>query len=314
MQRVAKIYILLLMLLSVIDTKAQTDVQMSQHSLNRLIYNPAATGASEYINIMANIRDQWIGWTGAPRAQTLSFHNFVEHINSGLGVTIIRNSVGLENNMNAKLQYAYHVKLTEESYFSLGLGAGILYRYFDRNSAYYEDMVDNEEWLLNLDKQTNVDFDFGIEFNMYGLTAGFSIDHLTNPGSGDDKLYVGRHYYGFLKTLITIDDKWKVEPSFFVQSRQSLTYFEMMTTVRLRENVWFGLAYRTDSNFEGEAFVPLVGVNFTKGLRIGYSYDFNMGALSKYADATHEIFIGIRLQKNGLQNKRGYYRSPRFFE
>ncbi|MDR1552290.1 MAG: type IX secretion system membrane protein PorP/SprF [Prevotellaceae bacterium] len=45
-------------------------------------------------------------------------------------------------------------------------------------------------------------------------------------------------------------------------------------------------------------------------LRIGYSFDYNVGEIGKYSNNTHEVMLGIRLNRP----QKIYAKSPRFFE
>ncbi|MDL2283501.1 type IX secretion system membrane protein PorP/SprF [Odoribacter sp. OttesenSCG-928-G04] len=304
--------IIVLTLLNVILAHAQYDVQLSQHMFNRLSYNPAVTGASQYLNINGNIRNQWHGWDGAPKAKTFSVHNFFNEIRSGIGVTVTQNEVGLENSFNIKLQYAYHVLLSPNSYLSLGLGGGVLHRYFDHSRAYSENIIDDRDILLGLKRKTFVDFDFGIEYNMRHFTVGLSVTHLTNPGKSNDIYEIKRHYYGFARYQAVLTESWMLEPAVFFQNVNHFLHSELSLVTYYKKLFWFGMAYRIDTKMYGEALVPVAGVKFGKYLHLGYSYDIYFGDLKKHTEGTHEVFIGIRIPKH--TRKKGMYRSPRFVE
>lgn len=167
-------------------------------------YNPAVTGASRYVNVSGNFRDQWHGWRGAPRTTAVNIHNYFDALRSGVEITVSHNEMGLEQNLNIKALYAYHVILSEKSYLSLGISGGILHRYFDRDKIYSEDMTDTD-LLLYLDKKSYVDFDFGIEYNTEHFIARASITHLTNAQQKDGMMYIERHYYAFAKYLFQLN-------------------------------------------------------------------------------------------------------------
>ncbi|MDR1755469.1 MAG: type IX secretion system membrane protein PorP/SprF [Culturomica sp.] len=293
-------------------SEAQSDVQLSQHMFNRQVYNPAVTGASQYVNITANIRDQWIGWEGAPKARILSVHNFFESIRSGAGATIVHNELGLEEQLNVKLLYAYHVRLSENSYLSMGLGGGVLFRYFDRGGVLTENPDDPDFILADLDRKTLADFDFGLEFNTLRFTAGASVTHLTHSAQEKETFFSGRHFYGFARYQIQTGYNWQVEPAFYMQRVKNLTHLELSCLAYYRDRYWFGIAYRFNAGRESESVVPMAGVEVADFLRIGYSYDIHVGGLRKYGHSTHELFVGLRIAKDPARG--GQYRTPRFFE
>lgn len=288
---------------------SQADVQLSQHMFNRMNYNPAVTGASRYVNVSGYLRDQWTGWEGAPQTEMITVHNFFNAINSGLGVVFIHDAIGLEKSMNFKINYAYHVKLSEGSYLSLGLGAGVLHRYFDFGNLSSDDM--NDIFLpTNVKNKTYADFDFGMEYNLQNLRIGASVTHLTRSSKKATPLVAGRHYYGFIAYRQSVHPRWDIEPSLFVQQNKLFLYYEINVLTHYNDRFWFGASFRVDRHFQGKSFVPMLGADLNEYFRLGYSYDAHLGKLHAYSEGTHEIVLGIRIRKKPYR----YSKSPRFFE
>lgn len=289
----------------------QADLQLSQHMFNRLNYNPAVTGASRYVNISGFTRQQWTGWEGAPRSQMLTVHNYFNKVNSGFGLVLIYDAIGLERSMNAKMTYAYHVVLSGNSYLSMGLSAGVLYRFFDRGGILADDMSD-QELPLDIKDKTYADFDVGFEFNTYRLTVGVSATHITHSSqkNKDVALVAGRHFYAFARYVFQLNPRWELEPSVFVQQNRKFLHSETNVLARYDDRFWFGASFRVSESLVPESFIPMLGANITDYLRIGYSYDVNLGTLRQHSQGTHEIVLGIRLRKGLFR----YSKSPRFFE
>ena len=63
----------------------QTDIQLSQQLFSRVNYNPAATGASNYINAFLMAREQCVGFKDAPSSPVFNVHNYFNSIRSGMG-------------------------------------------------------------------------------------------------------------------------------------------------------------------------------------------------------------------------------------
>lgn len=299
------------MMLRVFPLWSQADLQLSQHMFNRLNYNPAVTGASRYVNISGYMRQQWTGWEGAPSSQMLTVHNYFEKVNSGFGFIFIHDAIGLENSVNAKITYAYHVKLSSNSYLSFGLSGGVLYRFFDRGDIFTDDMGESQ-LPLDIKDKAMADFDVGVEFNTYRFTAGVSVTHVnhTSKQQSDVAMVTGRHFYAFAKYTLPVAYHWELEPSFFTQQNRKFVHSELNLLARYDDRFWFGASFRVNRDFVPESFVPMLGANITEYLRIGYSYDFNMGVLKSYSEGTHEIVLGIRLRKGVSRSSK----SPRFFE
>lgn len=288
---------------------SQTDVQLSQHMFNRMNYNPAVTGASRYVNITGYVRDQWTGWEGAPTTRMLTLHNYFTSIRSGLGIVFVYDAIGLEKSINTKVNYAYHVVLTEDSYLSLGLGAGVLHRFFDRTHL-TPDQENDQNLPADINDRTYADFDFGMEYNYRNFRAGASVTHLTRSAKSSSPLGAGRHFYGFLQYRHPVNFRWEIQPSWFIQENRKFIHSEVNMLAFYDNRFWFGMSFRVDRTFQAESLVPMGGVNIGKTCSLGYSYDVNLGKLHSYSEGTHEINLRIRLRKDSRQ----VFRSPRFFE
>ena len=317
--------LVLLLALFPIWAIGQTDVQLSQQLFSRVNYNPAATGASNYVNIFLMAREQWVGFKEAPSTQIFNIHNYFNNIRSGVGLSLINDKLGLMNSFNAKLSYAYHIHFNEDAYLSLGLSGGILYKKFDKAKAVLESQYNDQIFATYMNRPTKVnpDFDFGVEFNTRKFQVGLSTTHLNNVAKKvqDIKLLESnRHIYMYTKYIFNVGraDTWKLVPTLMGINNLNTFSFEINGMAYYRERFWFGLSYRFDEKSSGEpglisseSLIGIVGLNITDFLRLGYSYDFNIGPVKNPSSGTHEIMLSLRLAKD---NDYGGRKSPRFFE
>ena len=86
---------------------------------NKLAVNPAFAGNSDYANITAIIRDQWTGFAGAPKSQSLSV-NLPKLGKVGLGLNLNRQTVGVSEKLTIEGIYAYRFKLNNGN-LSMGM-------------------------------------------------------------------------------------------------------------------------------------------------------------------------------------------------
>jgi type IX secretion system PorP/SprF family membrane protein len=287
---------------------AQTDIQMSQHMFNRTTYNPAATGASQFINIYGHWRNQWQGWTGAPQTMYVTAHNYFPSLKSGLGIVALNDKLGFEKNMMFKLSYAYHLHLTPSSYISLGLSAGVLNRNIDFTKAIPE--TDVPTIYEKVENKWTADFDFGVEYNLEKLTAGLSLTHLNHTADEATELNMGHHFYAYVKYKFSLGVDFDLTPALFAQNSKKSTHIETNLILFYRNKMWIGGSYRVDERMDSESIVGIAGMEIMDFLKIGYSFDYNIGRIGKYASNTHEIMLSIKLTKNS----NIYARTPRFFE
>ncbi|MDR0560642.1 MAG: type IX secretion system membrane protein PorP/SprF [Prevotellaceae bacterium] len=293
----------------------QNDIQLSQQFLSRVNYNPAATGASNYIQAFLIGRQQWLGMRQAPSTQVLNAHSYFNPINSGIGLSVVNDKLGYESSIMAKLGYAYYIHF-EKSYLSFGLGGGILYKSLDK-SGLRSEVVSDPVVDSYIDKSggLNPDFDFGIEFNTEQFQIGASVTHLNRAFTQLKKLKyyeTGRHIYFYTKYTFNLGLDWKLAPAFIAQmSEWPIMQLDVNTMVTYRERFWGGASFRFNDKFVAESIVGIVGLYVTDFLGLGYSYDFNPGPLKKYSSGSHEISLRVRI---GRGDSGGGGKSPRFFE
>ena len=302
-----------MILLSPISMLGQTDIQMSQHMLNRTTYNPASTGASRYINIYGHWRDQWQGFGSyAPQTIFLTAHSYFNELKSGFGIVAVKDKLGFERNMLFKVAYAYHVHLTSNSYISLGLNGGVLNRYVDWTKARPGEDGGSTIPTEPTNKWT-ADFDFGLEYNMERLTVGASVTHLNH--TADEATYnnMGHHFYGYLKYKFPISFDFELVPALCAQNSKNSTHLEASALLYYRNSAWIGAGFRADEKFEAESLVGIVGFDLMNKFRLSYSFDYNLGKLKEddvRTNNTHEVMLGIRLSRP----QHIYAKTPRFFE
>jgi type IX secretion system PorP/SprF family membrane protein len=308
MEMKKKLIIIIALIYPMIIT-GQTDIQMSQHMLNRTTYNPASTGASRYVNVYGHWRDQWQGFSGGPQTVYLTGHTYFPELKSGIGITATKDKLGdLERNMLFKFSYAYHLYLNKSSYLSFGLSAGVLNRNIDwikRQLADPDPNLPNE-----VQNRWSADFDFGIEYNMERFTAGLSITHINRTSDESTPLNMGHHFYGYLKYKFGLGVDFELVPAIFAQNSKKSTHIESNMLLYYRNRAWIGFSYRADEKIESESAVVIAGIDLMNFLRIGYSFDYNIGKIGKNGGNTHEIMLGIRLNRP----QKIYAKSPRFFE
>ncbi|MDR1199664.1 MAG: type IX secretion system membrane protein PorP/SprF [Prevotellaceae bacterium] len=304
-------FLIITALLLPLHAPGQTDAQMSQHMFNRITYNPASTGATRYINIYGHWRDQWQGFgTDAPETMLLTAHTYFPQLKSGLGIVELSDKIGYERNILFKLSYAYHVHLNSSSYLSLGLSAGVLNRYIDWTQAVPEEYSESFVIPSVAENRWTPDFDFGIEYNMERFTVGLSVTHINKTSDNAVYYNMGHHFYGYVKYKFGLGVDFDLVPALFAQNSKKSTHIEANLILFYRNIAWAGMSYRVDDRFNSESAVGTVGIDLMGVLRLGYSFDYNVGLIGKYANNTHEIMLGIKLQKP----QRLYAKTPRFFE
>src|SRR5688572_26007233 len=101
---------------------SQQDPQYSQYMFNTLVINPAYAGYKETNNISLLHRDQWSGFAGAPKTQSLIADGaFGIDKKVGLGFSLVSDKAGLQRQTSAHANYAYRIPVGEDARLALGI-------------------------------------------------------------------------------------------------------------------------------------------------------------------------------------------------
>lgn len=292
-----RIYIWLFSIVS-LCASAQQLPQYTQYMLNEMAINPAVAGKDEFADVRSNNRYQWIGITDAPRTYMLTAHGPLKAKNMGLGMNLYTDIVGPTRRTGLCFSYAYHAKLKEDMFLSMGLSAGILQWGIDGSKLILHD--DGDQSLLTTYQNKVVpDFGAGLYFHKKDrFYVGFSVPQIYQapialyPGiETKSKLVSHFNLNGAYK--FDMSEDFKIEPSFLVKyASPAPVKIDGGLRVIYKEQVWLGGAYR-----HNDAFTALIGYLYKNYLMIGYSYDYTTTNLKKYSSGTHELMLGLRFSR-----------------
>ena len=281
------LFVLLLIVGSVAN--GQSDIFLTQQWFSRINMNPAATGNSNVVDVFLLNRQQWIGFDNAPRTSILNAHTYFNAIQSGLGMSLMFDKLGVSHQtVDAMLSYAYHIDLTNELHLSTGLSGGIYNSNWDPGRNRFSDGVGTD---LDMEKasRTAPDFNAGLELNAYGITFGASMTHLLHSSPNNGK--PGREIYTYLRYRTAIDRDYDIAPCVMYRYGNYSHFLDINVMGYYKKNYWAGLSFRPNNSF-----AVLLGVEFNM-FRIGYSYDRSIGVLSSLAANTHEVMLSARILK-----------------
>lgn len=291
---------MLFVLLSIVGSVAygQSDIFLTQQWFSRINMNPAATGNSNNVNVFLLNRQQWVGFDDAPRTTVLNAHSYFNTIQSGLGMSLMFDKLGISHQtVDAMLSYAYHIDLTDEILLSMGLSGGVYNSNWDPNKHTFSEPPDGG--ILNeKSSRTIPDFNSGMEISAYGITLGASITHLLN--SSPDNGEKGRELYAYVRYRRSIDRNIDLVPGIMYRNDNSSHFFDFNVTGYYQKKYWAGLSFRPN-----HALAVMMGMEYGM-FRVGYAYDRSIGVTSSLAVNTHEIMLSVRIQKpqQGRQSTR----------
>jgi type IX secretion system PorP/SprF family membrane protein len=285
----------------------------SQYLYNKFLINPAVAGSDGYTSFNLTAREQWIGYSGAPRTYSFSGQTRVlkrgyKLKNSsrgnvyrpktdgkiGLGGYIFSDKNGLIQRTGFQASYSYHMWVQNNTQLSMGLAVTGYHFKINEREINFEDP--NEPWLNNeLRRGIFVpDVDFGIYVLNPRYNIGFSTAQLFGAAAkiGSEaysNFSMDRHYYLFGSYGFNVADKTELQPSaLFMMSEQVKPMADIGLTYIYDGRLWAGLAYRTS-----KAVIVNFGITYTN-MYIGYAFDFTLQEIQRVTYGTHELTIAIR--------------------
>lgn len=298
---------ILLSLLSIGETFAQQEEQMSMYMYNPLYYNPAYAGSRKTLNATVLGRFQWVGAKGAPQTQWVSIHSPLVSPRFGIGAHLVNDKIGNSKRTSAFLDLSGNIKLNrKDSRIALGLTAGADILGFDYGSV----NVANSSDPTFANGSSNTQINVGVGAYYYGERGylGISSPRLLEKEqtAGLPTLAVSRHYYLAAGYVFKLNPRIDFKPSVLAKtSANAPLNVDFNASFLFNEKFWLGGMYRLNQ---------AVGVNVSflvsKSLNIGYAFDFQTNGMARSNAGSHELLIQYELN---TKNKRRDGYSPRYF-
>jgi type IX secretion system PorP/SprF family membrane protein len=292
---------------------AQQDPVVSQYMFNQLLLNPAYAGNNDYFSGTLLHRSQWTGWEGAPSTQVFTFHGLLKDKVSGLGLSVSNDQLGVTNQTDFFVNYAYHIRLGKNHNLAFGLKGGLSFFKAKLNELIYWDTDDPT--FSTQAVQTNLlpNSGGGAFFNSRRFYAGISVPvilsydpkEMFSIGQNFNAIpNIRRHYYMTAGYAIEMSPKFVLKPSVLVRYVSGApVQADLNLNVLLNNVFWVGGSWRT-----GDAAVGIIEFQATKRLRFGYSYGYALTDISNFSQGTHEIMLGYDFGYQVMKMK-----TPRYF-
>jgi type IX secretion system PorP/SprF family membrane protein len=305
--------------LAVISLQAHAQKQgytdIGQKWMYRPFINPAVTGNTPFLELNLFGRQQWVGVEGAPSTQIISGHSFFPNINSGFGLTLANEFIGIFHTIDIKVAYAYHLLLDDDIAVSFGLAGSTTWMFRDdskidlpnnNNTSYPQGYPPFETSILP-------DFDAGVELRNNWLRIGLSaIRLIDSPGDYNNNTpQPGRTFHAYTTTRMEAGTHFAISPAlsgslnhglydgeagallFYKRLRQRHSLVRLSTRFSdTYDFLWAGAFMRVSGTL-----VVMAGVSITEQCRVGYAYEhtfhFGQARQTNWAN-THEIMLSWR--------------------
>lgn len=297
---------------------AQQAPMFTNYSNSYASVNPGFGGLSDGLNVMGIYRDQWTGFKDntynvlvSPKTMLFSGDMPVKLLQGGVTLSVMKDKIAYEDNINLNLGYSYHLDLG-----SGVLGIGMAFNMLNRTVDFgkYHPTVDNDPILpTGEESDMLLDANFGLYWQVpETFYIGMSITNLfeskgkmlvENAGTtasfmGDRTLYFMAGYeYQFNNPVFVL------LPSLCLMTDFASTQINAGAKLLYNEKVWFGLNYRYQ-----ESIAAMVGFKF-KDIQLSYSYDVN--TMGSAVQGSHEVCVSYLIKIN-LEKSPRIYRSIRY--
>lgn len=312
------IKVLIVIVVSFSSITAQQDNLYTQFMYNKLGLNPAYAGNDDALCITGIVRDQWTGFDGSPKAQSLSI-NFPALGKVGLGINISRHTIGVSEKMSIEGLYAYRIKMKNGT-LSMGMSfSGRSYKkdFADPRLSLIRPIGEDEAIDHGIYKTSVFNLGFGVYYNSNRFYIGASIPRLMRADIdvkvGKTKSFEVRHLYLMTGGAMDIRKNIVLMPQVLFRWAENSPYnLDLNLGLLFYDRFYLASTLRTggvsDNWFESIDF--LLGFHINNKLFLATAYDVTLSPLRKYENGSVELLLQYCF---GKEEKAIRVINPRFF-
>lgn len=296
------ILLLVVFVLGQEKVNAQDESVYGHYHVNPILVNPGANGFSDQFHkIFFNFRTQWTGIAGSPNSYSLSYNGPLNN-QLGVGIALFGEDIAQISRQRGQAAFSYRFQAED---FKIAAGFSAEFHRFRvdpgvRNDPFYE--ANDEVLEEHINGITEFDASVGLygtfkENTFFGVSlpsiVGSRLDEIGNANTTSTSFV---SYYTFLLGhRFTNDPNVWVEPSILLRrGRQAPLLGDANLKVGfLGGKLITGLTYRFGHD---GALAALLGTQYST-LQIYYSYDIYFGDFQDYNSGTHEITLGIDIER-----------------
>ncbi len=285
------------LLLTSLGAAAQQLSQYTQYVFNQFSVNPAVAGSKDCVDLRLGYRQQWMGFEGAPKTGWASLHGTLRpkgkpYISNkhGIGAFVEADQAGHWGYTRFVLAYAYHLRVTQDTYFSMGFFAGAQQMKFNLGDVtltdYDDPVLDGRASVMVAPDVTPGLFLYGKK-GWGGMALHQALGNRINGIGVESRL--ARQFMASGGYRWVMGRKSVFSPSaLFKFGRGVPTAIDLNAMVEWNRAIALGVGYRN-----GDAITFMMKLAFMKYFQLGYSYDVTTSSLRAAGSNTHEIVLGI---------------------
>ncbi|MFY0626552.1 MAG: type IX secretion system membrane protein PorP/SprF [Reichenbachiella sp.] len=285
---------------------AQQQVMFTQYMFNGLALNPAYAGIHDGLSASILWREQWVGFEGAPSTQTIAVHGPVKHSPASLGGMIIRDKIGVTEQIGVYMSGAYRIYFNNDSKLSFGLQGSLV----NFRAEFVDSSTGLDPVLLNGNiNEFKPNFGTGILYHSEKFYIGFSVPQILKQNFDNSNelsdARLNRHYFLSGGIVFELNPDFKLKPNVLAKYVEGAPIqLDLNLNLLIKDIVWVGVSYRSFESVD-----LLTQIQITPRLQLGYSYDIPISSeLSNVNSGSHEVMLSyvFKLTKT-------HAISPRYF-
>lgn len=298
---------------------AQQEEHFTQFMHFKLGYNPAYAGSNDAPALTLLSRNQWIGIEGAPQTQALSFNMPFANKKVGLGVNLLRQTIGIANNFSSDVVYAYRMRVAR-GYLAIGTQASVRLIRMDFSKVQGTQPIDTDSAVpVGMQSKWVPNFGAGLYYQTNNFFFGLSVPRLlqNNIDLADDEGVISRevrHFYLMAGAVIPLGEEVNLQPQMVFKYVNGAPFdADINVNVVFSNRLTTGVSYRlggSGENSPGESASLILATQISDVAQFGLSYDLGLSALRNYNTGTIEAFLRFYF---GGKSSGGEFESPRFF-
>ena len=268
---------------------------------NKLLVNPAYAGYHEHPCATAIVREQWLGFDGAPSSQAISLHGPLSSQRIGLGFNLQHRSIGVSSSTTFDGIYDYRIPMGNGT-LSLGVQASARFLEVDYSDPAVKAVQD---FSLNQGIEALSDSKFvanggaGVYYSTPSFYLGVSSPRLVASDIDFEvnNLFTAKeqaHVYLMSGIAIDLTHRLSFVPQVMARYTEAAPWnVDLNLGLHWGEDHSVGVSFRKGGVDDRllESVDVMGAIKVLRGLRIGAAYDITMSELQDYSNGSIEVML-----------------------
>ena len=274
---------------------AQSNIRLNNYWDKTYFINPASINDLSLAEFNMAVRKQWVGFPGAPSTLFATATTYLEDLHTQFGLKVVQDKIGYTNTTAIDLSYAYSMQLQSDWQLHLGLAVCYQNLSYDMSSVIFPTADDPTvyERLLN---ENNFNSHLGAELTNHFWKFGASSQNIFSLFSNINKQF---------PNINTLYGMYRQNSHDYVNMGYGVSGIQYGNLYQMEFNLtsYFRITPKTDA-FQVGLFYrtwnemgAIFGIDLTKAFHLSYSYDFNVGGISRSSVGTQEVILTYKLPK-----------------